>query len=64
MTPRRGEVWLVDLDPTRGAEMRKTRMVLVLSSNALGVLPIKLGVPITQWQPGFAHHLWHVPRRT
>lgn len=57
MSPRRGEVWLVDLDPTRGAEMRKTRLVLVLSSDALGVLPIKLGVPITEWQTGFANHL-------
>jgi mRNA interferase MazF len=58
--PRRGEIWLVDLDPTRGPEMKKTRLVLVISSNAVGVLPIKLGVPITEWQPSFARHLWHV----
>lgn len=61
MNPRRGEVWLVDLDPTRGSEMRKTRMVLVVSSDALGVLPIKLGVPFTEWQASFANNLWHVP---
>jgi mRNA interferase MazF len=48
--PRRGEIWLVDLDPTRGSEMKKTRLVLVISSDALGVLPVKLGVPITEWQ--------------
>ncbi|MBI3416520.1 MAG: type II toxin-antitoxin system PemK/MazF family toxin [Verrucomicrobia bacterium] len=58
--PRRGEIWLVELDPTRGSEMKKTRMVLVVSSDAVGVLPIKLGVPITEWRPGFSHHLWHV----
>ena len=58
--PRRGEVWLVDLDPTRGSEMKKTRLVLVISSDAVGVLPIKLSVPITEWQPGFANHLWHL----
>lgn len=58
--PRRGEIWLVDLDPSRGSEMKKTRLVLVISSNAVGVLPIKLGVPITEWQPRFADHLWHV----
>ena len=58
--PRRGEIWLVDLDPTRGPEMKKTRMVLVISSDAVGVLPLKLGVPITEWQPAFVHHLWHV----
>src|SRR6185369_15516453 len=57
--PRRGDVCLVDLDPTRGPEMKKTRVV-VISSDAIGVLPIKLGVPITEWQPSFANHLWHV----
>lgn len=31
-TPQRGEFWLVDLDPAVGAEMKKTRPVLVLSS--------------------------------
>ena len=35
MTPRRGEVWWVRLDPTRGAEIRKTRPCLVVSANAL-----------------------------
>ncbi len=58
--PRRGEIWLVDLDPTRGPEMKKTRLVLVISSDAVGVLPIKLGVPITEWQPSFANHVWHL----
>lgn len=36
-------------------------MVLVLSSDAIGILPIKLGVPITEWQASFAGHIWHVP---
>ena len=58
--PRRGEIWLVDLDPTRGSEMKKTRLVLVISADAVGVLPVKLGVPITEWQPGFLNHLWHL----
>ena len=58
--PRRGEIWWVDLDPTRGSEMKKTRLVLVISSDAVGVLPIKLGVPITEWQLGFTNHLWHI----
>ena len=33
--PRRGEVWWVRLDPTLGAEIRKTRPCLVVSANAL-----------------------------
>ena len=33
--PRRGEVWWVDLDPTRGSEIRKTRPAVVLTADAL-----------------------------
>ena len=35
MTPQRGEVWWVSLDPTQGAEIRKTRPCLVLSANTV-----------------------------
>lgn len=34
-TIRRGEVWWVNLDPTRGSENRKTRPAVVLTANAL-----------------------------
>ena len=33
--PRRGEVWWVQLDPTQGSEIRKTRPCVVLSSDVL-----------------------------
>jgi mRNA interferase MazF len=33
--PSRGEVWLVDLDPTRGREQAGKRPALVLSTDAL-----------------------------
>ena len=32
--PRRGEIWLVDFDPTRGAEIRKTRPALIIQNDA------------------------------
>jgi mRNA interferase MazF len=35
MTPRRGEVWWVRLDPTLGSEIKKTRPCLVVETNAL-----------------------------
>ena len=38
MSPQRGEVWWVHLDPTQGSEIRKTRPCLVLSANALNRL--------------------------
>lgn len=33
MRPRRGEIYLVNFDPTIGAEIRKTRPALVLQNN-------------------------------
>jgi hypothetical protein len=35
VTVRRGEVWWVDLDPTRGGEIHKTRPAVVLPADAL-----------------------------
>jgi mRNA interferase MazF len=35
MTPCRGEVWWVSLDPTQGSEIRKTRPCLVLTTDVL-----------------------------
>lgn len=57
---RRGEIWLVNLDPTIGAEIRKTRPVVVISSDAIGVLPIKLVAPVTEWKEYLARNIWHV----
>ena len=58
--PKRGEVWLVNLDPTVGAEIRKTRPAVVVSSDAVGILPVKLVAPITDWKDCYAHTSWHV----
>jgi mRNA interferase MazF len=58
--PKRGEIWLVNFDPTVGAEIKKTRPAVVISSDAVGKLPIKLIAPITDWKPYFAENLWHV----
>jgi mRNA interferase MazF len=58
--PRRGEVWWVDLNPTVGAEIDKLRTAVVISSDSVGVLPIKLIAPITGWQAKFASRLWLV----
>ena len=35
MTPHRGEVWWVRLDPTLGSEIKKTRPCLVVGTNVL-----------------------------
>ena len=58
--PRRGEVWLVGLDEGVGSEIRKTRPVIVISSDALRTLPVKVVVPVTEWKDQLAELIWHV----
>ncbi len=36
----RGEVWLINLDPTLGAEIRKSRPSIIVSSDTIGILPL------------------------
>src|SRR5712692_5507411 len=58
--PKRGEVWKVNFDPTVGTEIRKTRPAVVISSDGVGIFPIKLVAPITDWKPYFSANAWHV----
>jgi mRNA interferase MazF len=53
---RQGEIWLINLDPALGAEMKKTRPALIINDNALGKLPLKIIVPITDWKNQILHH--------
>ncbi len=55
-----GEIWLIDLEPTIGAEIRKTRPAIIVSSNAIGILPLKIIVPITDWKPQYANIPWMI----
>ncbi|MEY3404312.1 MAG: Endoribonuclease MazF [Cyanobacteriota bacterium] len=48
--PKRGEIWLVNFDPTVGAEIKKVRPAVVISSDSVGKLLIKLIAPITDWK--------------
>ena len=58
--PARGEIWQVNFDPTIGAEIKKMRPAIVISSDAVGSLPIKLVAPVTTWEPSFAGKIWMV----
>jgi len=57
---KRGEVWEVNLDPTIGAEIQKIRPCIIVSRDVLARLPLKIVVPLTEWNEGFSGAPWHV----
>lgn len=57
---RRGEIWLVNLDPTIGAEIKKTRPAVIVNDDAIGILPLKVIVPLTAWKDRYAVAPWMV----
>ena len=56
----RGEVWLINLDPTIGAEIKKTRPAVIVNDDGVGILPLKIIVPITEWRERYAVAPWMV----
>src|SRR5207237_8672390 len=62
-SPQRGQIWTVRFDPSVGAEIRKIRPAFVISLNTVGRLPLRIVVPVTDWQDPFAHLPWfiHLP---
>jgi mRNA interferase MazF len=54
------EIWLVNLDPTIGAEIKKTRPCVILNNDAIGVLPLKVIAPITDYKPRYKNVPWMV----
>lgn len=57
---KRGEIWLVNLDPTIGSEIKKTRPAVIVSSDLVGILPLKVVVPLTDWKDRYASAAWMV----
>jgi len=57
---KQGEVWLVNLDPTVGSEIKKTRPAIIINNNILGKLPLKIIVPLTDWKDRYAVAAWMV----
>ena len=54
------EIWQVNLDPTIGAEIKKTRPVIIVNDDALGKLPLKVIVPITDWKENYTFAPWMI----
>lgn len=57
---KQGEIWLINLDPTTGAELKKTRPAIIVNDNSLGKLPLKIIVPLTDWKERYDIAPWMV----
>ena len=60
ISPKRGEVWRVVLDPVIGSEIAKTRPVVVLSLPGIGRPSVRLGVPVTDFNEAASWFFWRV----
>lgn len=56
----RGEIWLVNLNPTIDREMGKTRPAIIVNNNLIGILPLKVIVPITDWKERYNNRPWMI----
>lgn len=56
----RGEIWWVELDPHRGSEMYKTRPALIINVDGIGKLPLRVVVPLTDWNDSYYQYVWMV----
>jgi mRNA interferase MazF len=59
--PKRGEIWLVNFDPTVGNEIQKARPAVVISVDALGSSGLRIVVPLTGYQEKHDKFPWCVP---
>lgn len=57
---KRSEVWRINLDSTVGADIRKTRPGVIVSNDSIGILPLKVIVPIIEWQRHYKVAPWMV----
>ncbi|MCK4467693.1 MAG: type II toxin-antitoxin system PemK/MazF family toxin [Desulfobacterales bacterium] len=57
---KQGEIWEINLSPTIGAEIKKNRPAVIINDDVIGILPLKVIVPITEWKDRFQGAIWMV----
>jgi mRNA interferase MazF len=57
---RQREIWKVTLDPTIGAEIKKFRPCVIINDDMVGILPLKIIAPITDYKDKFKDVPWMV----
>lgn len=56
----RGEIWWINLNPTIGQEIQKTRPCVIVSDDNIGILPLRVVVPLTDWKDRYSSAEWMV----
>ena len=57
---KQGSVWQVNLDPTIGSEIKKSRPCLILNNDQIGKLALKIVAPITDFKEYYSLVPWMV----
>jgi len=57
---KQGEIWQISLDPTIGSEMKKVRPCIILNSDIIGKLPLKVVAPLTDFKEHYKIVPWMV----
>ena len=57
---KQNEIWLINLDPTVGSEIKKVRPAVIVNDDSLGKLPLKIIVPITDWKDHYEMAPWMI----
>ena len=57
---RQGEIWEINLSPAVGAEIKKKRPAVIINDDAIGILPLKVIVPITAWKDRYQGAIWMI----
>ena len=59
-SPQRGEVWLVRFDPSVNPEIKKNRRAVVLNVEEIGILDLRVVVPLTDWKNRYEYSPWMI----
>ena len=57
---KQGEIWHINLDPTIGSEMKKSRPCIILNNDMVGKLALKVIAPLTDFKEHYALVPWMV----
>ena len=55
------DIYLVNLNPAKGAETRKARPCIIVSNDDIGVLPLKVVIPLIGHKESHNGKSWLVP---